>query len=71
MLFDAYLLLQEARLHGQPGTKQNNDIRWSIHRLRESLIAKQMTSAAKPLTNEISRDLALSFLLTHDDYGPF
>jgi hypothetical protein len=71
MLFDAYLLLQKARLHDRPGTKQNNYIRWSIHRLCESLLDKPLPTAAKPQTNEVSRELALSCLLTRDDHGPF
>jgi hypothetical protein len=70
MLFDVYLQLQSARQ--QPSTKQSNLIRASIRRLRQALIAGQTTSAAEPTTSEVSRNLALSFLLTSDDdNGPF
>ena len=44
MLFDLYLL-QRARLLEQSGTKQSNLIRYSIRRLRESLIADETSEA--------------------------
>jgi hypothetical protein len=47
--------------------KQSNLMR----RLRDSLIRRQTTTAAKPVTSEVSDNLALSFLLTSDDDGPF
>ena len=67
MLFDLFLQLQSARLHEQSSTKQGNLIR----RLRDSLIRRQATTAAKPVTSEVSDNLALSFLLASDDDGPF
>jgi hypothetical protein len=69
MVFDVLLQLQNARQ--QPSTKQSNLIRASIRRFRQALIAEQTTSAAQPETNEVSRNLALSFLLTRGDDGPF
>jgi hypothetical protein len=72
MLFDIYLQLQSARLQEQQSTKQTNLIRGAIRRLRQSLIAGQTTAAEKPVTSEVSRDLALSMLLSmSDDHGPF
>jgi hypothetical protein len=71
-LFDLFLELQNAPLHEQPSTKRRNLLRDSIRRLRESLIAGQTTTTDKPATSEVSRDLALSFLLKHnDDDGPY
>jgi hypothetical protein len=67
MLFDLLVELQSARLHERRSTKQSN---CSIRRLRESLIAGQTLTAGNPVTSEVSRDLALSFLLT-DDNEPF
>jgi hypothetical protein len=66
MLFDLLLQLQNARLQEQSSTKQSNLIR----RLRDSLIRRQ-TTTAKPVTSEVSENLALSFLLTSEDDGPF
>ena len=71
MLFDLLLELQSARLHEQGSTKQKNLIRASLRRLRESLIRGRTTTAAKPETSEVSRALAISFLLKSDDEGPF
>jgi hypothetical protein len=73
MLFDLCILLQKARLHERPGTKQSNMIRSSIRGLRESLIARQtgQTTDAQPATSEVSCNLALSLLLASDDDGPF
>jgi hypothetical protein len=73
MLFDLCILLQNARLHERPGTKQSNMIRSSIRGLRESLVAGQtgQTTDAKPVTNEVSCNLALSFLLNSDDNDLF
>jgi hypothetical protein len=71
MLFDVYLQLQSARLQEQRSTKDTNLVRGTIRRLRQSLIARQTTTAAKPEGSEVSRALALSFLLTSDDDGPF
>ena len=72
MLFDLYIQLQTARLDEQPSTKQTNLIRGAIRRLRQSLIAGQTTAAEKPVTSEVSRDLALSMLLSmSDDHGRF
>jgi hypothetical protein len=68
MLFDLYLMLQHARLNEQPSAKQSKLIRYSIRRLRESLVAEQTT---KPETSEVSRNLALSLLLNSDDHEPF
>jgi hypothetical protein len=71
-LFDLFLELQNAPLHEQPSTKRRNLLRDSIRRLRESLIAGQTTTTDKPATSEVSCDLALSFLLKHnDDDGPY
>jgi hypothetical protein len=70
MLFDLYLL-RRALVDEQPSTNQCNLIRHSIRRLRESLIAEQTTTAAKPETSEVSRQLALSELLNGDDQEPF
>ena len=70
MLFDIYLQLQSARLQEQQSTKQTNLIRGAIRRLRQSLIAGQTTAAEKPVTSEVSRDLALAMLLSmSDDHG--
>jgi hypothetical protein len=69
--FDICIKRQSARLHEQPSTEQRNWIRYSIRRLRESLIARQTKTADKPATSDVSRDLALSFLLTSDDNEPF
>jgi hypothetical protein len=54
MLFDLFL----QRLHEQSSTKQSNLMR----RLRDSLIRRQTTTAAK--SGGVSDNLALSFLLT-------
>ena len=69
-LFDLFLEGQNARLHEQPSTKQRNWRRYSIRRVRESLIAGQTKAADKPATSDVSRDLALSWLLNSDDNEP-
>ena len=71
MLFDLLIQLQSARLHEQPSTKQSNVIRCAIRRLRESLMSGRKTTESKPVTNDVSRDLALSFLLNRNDNEPF
>jgi hypothetical protein len=70
-LFDLCIELQNARLYEQPSTKQTNLIRGYLRRLRESLIGGQTKAADKPAPSEVSRDLALSFLLKHNDDGPY
>jgi hypothetical protein len=62
MLFDLFIQLQRAPLHEQQRT---------IRRLRESLSAGQTMKDANSATSEVSRDLALSFLLSLDEKQPF
>jgi hypothetical protein len=69
-LFDLFLELQNARLPEQPSTKQSNWLRFALRRLRESLIAGQTKTTDKPATSDVSRELALSWLLSRDDNGP-
>jgi hypothetical protein len=72
MLFDLYLQLQSARLHEQGSTKQTKLIRGALRRLGESPVASETTTAGKPATREVSRDLALAMLLSmSDDHGRF
>ena len=61
-LFDVCVQLQTARRQEQPGTKPTHLIHGFLRRLRESRTARRTTTAAKP-ESEVSRDLALSFLL--------
>jgi len=71
MFFDLCIQLQRARLQERPSTKHSNLTRWSIRRLRESLIGGQTTTAAKPGESDVSRELALLWLLNSNDDEPF
>jgi hypothetical protein len=65
MLFDVFDVLIE--FQGAVCTNNGAPNRATIRRLRESLIAGRTLTEANSVTSEVSRDLALSFLLTCDE----
>ena len=62
MLFDLWTRLQRARRQEQPGVKQD-----ALSRLRQSAGAEPTAATPKPEESEVSRQLALAFLLSSDD----
>ena len=76
-LFDVLLLHQNARRDETPSPKQSNWVRALIRRLRESVsggqpqTAEQPQTGDKPATSDVSRQLALSWLLSKDEKGPY